>query len=268
MTTDNSSSFTASVDYLTVTTMNNKASAKLMSSLFSTLTPQFIAEAPKKRWHFMGYEGYSIEGVRYGINLDRAIVMLSGQNASALWQKVAPSRTRCTRIDLAVTVTLPEVDTSIAALAYEKVLVDGLRRGTLISNSRGGSTLYVGSRSSEQYGRLYDKSSEQGGKAGKEWRYEVECKKPKSESVLVGLLDAGHPSTWITSYVWQWFWSRGIEPLFSTAIKMNAIENIARVTSTESTLAWLSTSVRPSVQRLMQAGKEEQVYVALGLPLK
>jgi DNA relaxase NicK len=254
------------VDYLTVTTTTEKASATLLHDLYDLLGQRQMYSNPSRTWRFMGYSGLAFEGVRYGLRGQEAIVMLSGEKAAELWFKVAPNRQRCTRIDLAVTVELAVEDKEVATRAYEAAVDNSSVTSSLVSSSQGGSTVYVGSRHSQFMGRLYDKGSEEGMPAGWIWRYEVECKKPASEAIVSQLLTELNPSEWIASYVSRFFQSRAIIPLFEATNVECAIEIQAKVTSEAKQLEWLRSQVRPTVGRLCVMGLEDEVRAALNLP--
>lgn len=255
----------ATVDYLTVTTKTSEESMAMIDQLYKLLTPEFVTRETNKPWSFKGFHGRSYPGVRFGLREDAAIIMLSGPFAALFWGQISPYRSKCTRIDLAVTVTLPLADTQVAQRAYMLGGEARARNLTFVSNSRGGSTTYLGSRFSETYARLYDKSAERGDEPGKVWRYEVETKKPKSEAYLSELLRQNSPSLWIAAYVHTYFLTRGIVPLFSASNIDTAIEIEARVTSKDKQLAWLAGQVKPTVAKLIIAGFEEDARLALGL---
>lgn len=257
----------AAVDYLTVVTRSEKAAAQMIDTLYKAKGKDFWVNSVNKPWKFKGFHGRAYEGVRYGLRGEEAILMLSGPTASELWAQVAPTRARCTRIDLAVTVELAGECEHLAQQAFDVDAPSGPVNRSLVLNSRGGSTMYVGSRQSMYMGRLYDKSAEQGEKPGKVWRYEVEIKKPASESLLIQLLETPEPAQYINSYVYTWFLTRGIKPLWTAKDWEGAIEIEAKVESPDKSLAWLTSQVRPTVARLIIAGKELEVREALGLPL-
>jgi DNA relaxase NicK len=141
---------------------------------------------------------------------------------------------------------------------------------TQFLNSKGGATLYVGSRHSQFCGRFYDKGIESGqAAAGKILRYEVEIKKPASTkvaSVLLGDILAGEASQEeITKYVFHWFMDRGVTPLFKAVGSPYAIEIGAKLeTTNERKLRWLRTQVAPTVVRLLECGLREEISAALG----
>jgi DNA relaxase NicK len=215
----------------------------------------------------MGYHGKSISGIRYGLRRDEAICILSGAVAGEVWRLIAPARSRCTRIDLAVTVELAKADQYVASRAYAQSLELGQATASHIVNSAGGATTYVGSRTSRFFGRLYDKGAELGEQPYTSWRYEVECKKPASEAIVSALLDQKAPGKWISSYVFDWFSTRGIQPIFHAANAHDAIEISASISSVDKTFQWLTTQVRPTIGRLIIGGYEDEVREALQLPL-
>lgn len=254
------------VDYLTVTTKTRENSNAILSVLSQQLGKEVTESTVLRTWHFMGFDGHSHNGARWGSRGTEAIVILSGNRACEMWYPISKMRQKCTRIDLAVTVELEDPNRDIAVSAYRNIEQNTGRRSALIQNSWGGTTCYVGSRQSMYFGRLYDKGAEQKGQVGKLWRYEVECKKPASETVCTQLLIGGDPPFNITAFVFDWFQNRGILPVFTRTNGHSAIEIEARISSTERSLQWLTTYVQPTVEKLMREGYESEVRMALGLP--
>src|SRR3989304_5980210 len=127
-----------------------------------------------------------IRNLRWGMRTDGCIMMLSGQDAAINWLPALALAQNVTRLDLAVTVSLADPITDVAKRAYAWVLTDPhscpgkKRKYSYVENSSGGQTVYIGSRASDQFGRLYDKGCESAKDAcappGLLWRYEVEFK--------------------------------------------------------------------------------------------
>lgn len=259
-------SLKASVDYVTCTTKTREASDVLVKRLYDAIGEDYLIGQRRTPWRFKGYHGQSLEGCRYGLRGDEAIVILSGNTAGRLWSEITPVATNVTRLDLAVTLALKSSDEAFAINQYH-----ALRAGTngltnsLVVNTRGGSTLYVGSRQSRFYGRLYDKGAEQGGQKGKVWRWEVEVKKPVSKLVVAQLLKEKDPAAYIVEYVSNWFLTRGVECVTISTNLVSVMEISSTVQSPEKTLLWLTTQVKPSVQRLLIDGRRKEVIEALGL---
>lgn len=256
----------AAIDYLTVTTKTDVETAVLLSELLSLKSATELYKLPNYPWSFKGFKGRAFEGMRYGVRGEEGIVMLSGETCQHLWEKVAPLRSKCTRIDMAVTITLADRDIHVAQDAYTEFVEASTGVGSIVTSSKGGSTAYVGSRQSQFMGRIYDKGAEQAGEVGMIWRYELECKKPQSEAIVARLLQTEDVSAFIFSYVSRWFESRGISPRWLATGVYDAIELQAEVSTPNKQLEWLRTQVRPTVGKLINAGLEESVREALALP--
>ncbi|MGI9251403.1 MAG: replication initiation factor domain-containing protein [Pseudohongiellaceae bacterium] len=185
---------------------------------------------------------------------------------------VAPTAKRISRVDLAVTVELPKPDPRLAQRGWDKNATATERQYAMIQNSKNGKTLYVGSRQSDQYGRLYDKGvKDLGREPGEVWRYEIELKsKPKNMALLQSMYDRwrlhGIDSADVTQYVHQWFAVRGVSPKFSARGKgMPRPDLEATVMTAEKKLRWLSQQVRPTITALIDAGLGDAAIRALGL---
>lgn len=255
----------ASVDYLTATSNNDKATANLLHQLYDCLGPDRLHEYTWRPWRFKGFSGRSTEGVRYGVRGEEGIAILSGSRAAAHWAEIAGLATNITRIDLALTVEFDVPMPHLAREFYREAMESGNANYGYVTSTRGGSTLYVGSRTSQFYGRLYDKSAEQGEESGKVWRWEVEVKKPKAKMAISTLIDQESPAEWIHNYIHAWFTMRGIECPQPGLYLDTALEIGAIVKTTDKTIAWLRSQVKPAVHKLITSGFRDQVQEALGL---
>lgn len=266
----------AGIDWLTVTAKETDTRFRLFNEalyLKNELKEEGDEVLP---WKFKGYAGYKVGSLRWGTREDSDIAILSGLDAYSNWGRFGRAATNCTRIDLAVTTTLVEPWKNLAEAYYSwheggNGQPDVPNLGfTLIKNTDGGETIYVGSRKSQQFGRIYDKGAEQKNSAltGFQWRYEVEYKKPMAGPVLTALLQCEEGQDLpekMRSTVHNWFARRDCPPVFSDAGPMIEIETEARVTSDEVKLWWLSSQVCPSVKFLIERGRLEDVVKALGL---
>lgn len=255
-----------SVDYLTITAQGTEESEKLVTAMYDfelSATGHYPMSEP---WFFKGFRGYRWEGVAIGKRkANEALVQLSGSKADEYYQRLHPLCSNCTRIDLAATCSIKEQDRSVGLRAYNETSGSAKIKTTLIVNNRGGSTYYTGSRTSRYYGRIYDKSAESNGEPGLIWRYEVEVKKPASKLVYDQLLDSQAPKDLIREHVFQFFAKRGIAPLFDATDTERAIQIPRNLTSDDKVLQWMNRQVSPAVRRLIESGREDDVYKALGL---
>jgi len=275
---------TSSVDYLTITVSNSDKSVLLMQEAQRLKVDLEECGWKVRKWGMQGYGGYSIAGLRWGMRTDGCIMMLSGQDAAINWLPALALAQNVTRLDLAVTVSLADPITDVAKRAYAWVLTDPhscpgkKRKYSYVENSSGGQTVYIGSRASDQFGRLYDKGCESARDAcappGLLWRYEVEFKAYRAKKLArqmentarKGLASVGEE---ITNLVHTWFLARGIRPLYTTQDHLGewVLELEARITDDDCSLNWLTLQVRPTVDRLRDRGRSAEVFEALGITI-
>jgi len=272
---------TAAVDWLTVTSKGSHQKIKMFDYAREELENLKRQGNVAKPWKFKGYEGWSCASFRWGTREDSDIAMLSGGEAQRGFLSLLEITDHATRVDLAVTVTLAEPLKDIALEAYVKLLKDiesgavTTRKCSIVQGNDGGQTLYVGSRISDQLGRLYDKGIEsiereqESIPQGKIWRYEVEFKQERARRVVSQLRkftpkDKIHEG--IGQTVLVWYEVRGITTLMKQADYLPfSTEVSATISDDEKTLRWLSHGVSPAVKRLIARGKGKEVLWALGL---
>lgn len=272
---------TASVDWLTVTARDPGHQELLVAESRRLLDLLKDAGNVQRPWSFKGYNGWSCASFRYGARDDGMIVMMSGSAADLNWPVMLAWCDNVSRIDLAVTITLAEPEKDVARKAYNFLTLGGARAGnqprklSFIENNHGGQTFYLGSRASDQYGRLYDKGREKNHGAdipqGRIWRYEVEFKQYRAMRVATQLLDAARREElpvrdYIAATTYKWYLSRGVKPIWDADEDLAFhMEVYAKLTDDDVSLRWLSTQVSPTVRRLIRVGKGDDVLQALGL---
>jgi DNA relaxase NicK len=224
-----------------------------------------------------GYHGKSSGGVRFGVRHDGCILVLSSAAAAAHTVESIPLADNVSRIDLQVTCFDASQQAERAHLAYYSMLEAPRRRGrppsaSLRLNSRGGQTLYAGSRSSDRVGRLYDKGIEQKtAPAGAYWRYEVEYKREQAMQLAAAAIERQLDDAIIAALVVDYFAQRGIpapachEDIAAVLDGHRATLEFDGLTDADRTIRWLNDCVRQSVARLIQSGRLADVVRALGL---
>lgn len=262
------------IDWLTMTSEDRKT-GEAWWALFERYKSEVTdTDGHPKEFQNRWYQGWKVGQVSWGFHKDRGwIFVASGEAANAIWEEALPARHRVTRVDLACDVLLSEV-TEYAKHSFtllQQANSNMKRNYSLIENNKGGTTLYVGSRNSAQFGRLYDKGLQSGRQdLGLSWRYEVEFKRPLADAIMQGFASA-HPdkrSVAIIDTVMQWFESRGVlVPMDGDRQQMITTTVQKRVTTFDRKLAWLRTQVRPSVKELVEAGLGGKVIDALMLPV-
>lgn len=261
---------TASCDWMTRTFSNNKIRA-FVEQDFRDRAAVLRAEGHETAaWSWMGYEGESLGGMSWGRRDDTDILRCSGGTAERMFDTFAHYQGNCSRLDVALTLRWPTPERHVASQAYTRLVSqsDATKRRlySLITNSHGGETLYVGSRSSDQFGRLYDKDAEQKlARISCRWRYEVEFKADRAAKVLELLQDSRQRGIMYLGIVRGFFEPRGVKlPPLADEQEIK-VEVIAPPRQVDQQLAWLRDQVRPVVGRLKRLGFEASVIEALRL---
>lgn len=263
----------AEIDWLTATTDCDKVGFEWW------LAFKDLSAGHYQDWRNRWYQGARADGYRWGWSEKQGYIFIStGSTTPACFYRIAPASRNVSRLDLSVTVELAKANQGLARDSMPPKPT-GPRNYTLISGTKPGETLYVGSRTSSQFGRLYDKGAESGQQEeGKLWRYEVELKSPRSKIVsdlLLTWMDGeavlSHPSSSlavaekIIPFVYDWFDEREVKPVFDREGKNELVVQIGRgVTTDQKKIEWLTSQVRPTVQDFLSRGLEERLAEALG----
>jgi hypothetical protein len=218
-----------------------------------------------------GFALSCIAGVQYGKAKDGWMVVLSGEMAAAYWMPFAAYAKNVTRIDLQTTIFYEQDDCNRVQSTYDRAWKDGSKKTrnamTIILNGKKGDTLYYGSRSSAQFGRIYDKYRQQklSPSFKNAFRFEVEYKKPLSGQIVKWMLDELPDSEQISARVLSWFAERAISvpQIWTTA--NNAIQYPKEVTPIEKKLEWLKKSVRPVYRQLVAQGFQIEADGSIGV---
>lgn len=265
------------IDYCTMTAKRGDRAEQLRDRANQLLAEQVDSGNDLKMWKLSGYRGKRSGGVAFGVRHDGCILVLSSSAAATLAYKSIPLADNVSRIDLQVTCFDASTQAERAHLGYYSMLEAPRRRGrpptaSLRLNSRGGQTLYCGSRASDKVGRLYDKGIEQKtAPAGAYWRYEVEYKRDEAARIARLSSEAKLDDALIAAFVADFFGSRGlpipacIEDLETIAAEHRATLQFDGITDSDRTLRWLNQTVAASVQRLIDSGRLADVVRALGM---
>jgi len=258
------------VDYLTVTGVESR----LPGELHSQATALFQSQAAKgnqiKAWGLAGFSGFSCGGVQIGKRDRDVIVRLSSGVAQSSWRKIYETGANCSRVDSQVTIQVAGDPTGL----IDEVLEEARDYSTSKRNKpivrwtqehTGGYTVYVGSRKSNCFGRVYDKGRES---HLREYdgcvRFEVQFQNELANIVAGRMFSAQSEIPVIVSDCRQFFRSRGIAPRwYYTA---GATYGCTRLSSdVDKNLRWLAAAVRPCLRRLMDAGYGEAAFKSLGI---
>jgi len=173
-----------------------------------------------KTCYRLGYFGWATEGFFHGQREGGSIVVASGAVAHSVYRSILNVSDHISRLDLQVTLATPQDKPNLAAQAYRCIKSGSpakvkVKNVTYIETHPQGATTNVGKRSSDSYGRIYDKATESGiGTAQSRWRYEIELKRGCAARVAALLLRAEAPTALASSLVHEWFTARGVAPIY------------------------------------------------------
>lgn len=252
-----------SVDALTLTAVGIEG--KLSMSLVIDAMGDYLDLQEKKPFKFRRAKGWTRGGVSYADELKAdssklwSILMVKGDEAEVAFTAATKlSDLKVTRLDIAVDILLTE-----QVLLLPRKLKDTYlgKFPVQLIESFTGDTLYVGSRESGMFIRIYDKSEEYAMALGLVWRFEVEFKYAKAQHIFELLKKDGVGIA--ADIVWTALRSREIpSPKIGQAVNLKARK--VSFSTAELKLAWLGRQVRPTVDYLRMIGKEEEVYRQLG----
>lgn len=267
----------SAIDWLTVTSTALNVGNRLLDTYAAYKTGK---EASRT---FYGFECLRSEtGLMWGKRPKdgRYILIAPGDLAQSIFLKLAPLPVKVTRIDLACDVWLdaPRDQVRHSARVPMSKAHESKTKTTLIrgvgggKRERVGDTLYLGSRQSQQFGRMYDKGLQQKTTTpGKWFRYEVEYKAEAARQIanVARCLKPLQFGEWIRCTVHDWFLLRAVPPLFApdTETPGTTIRSQMKQTTPEKKIAWLRTQVRPTIKYLLEQGLKNEMLDALGMSL-
>lgn len=223
-----------------------------------------------KPWSFMGFTGLKCGGIGYGEMDQMDYMRLSGPTAYSYWMQALPLSTNCSRFDVQVTVSgIAEPDEAIVKHYADTVkhYATWLRPPTvdLRLSNRTGNTMYLNTRSSARFGRIYNKHTESRSEYYRGClRYEVQFNGKLAKIVSNRILEDRDFQSGYSSRVLGFFEKAQVAiPCIMVDSRNCTVPR--RRSDVLRRLRWLDVSVRPCVQNLIEKGHAEAVLSALGL---
>lgn len=261
----------ADVDWLTVTAHTGDAATWLLTEGGAISASEVERGERIRPSNFQGYHGTLSNHCFFGFRLDGAIVRVGGKAARDNWRRLVGPGRNVTRLDLALTAKAPKDVPTLAGEYYDRLDDRPPRPGrpteyTHIRSKLGGETLYCGRRSSEQFGRVYDKHRESKGiyPVGS-WRFEVEYKGERAKQVAAYLSERADVALSTTDVATRRFEDWGISVPFDLPGNGWRPQVIDVPSDNATRFAWLETSVSTTVERLSTTYSAEEIRQALGL---
>lgn len=222
-----------------------------------------------------GYQGARTRYLFFGTRDDGCHIQVTSGMADELFPAIWRDGVHFSRIDMQTTIKYDKEIPDEAAKIYSNINrrnrdLPANKRITsrYFTSNRGGSTVYIGSGKSRQYGRIYDKYAESGEERYRHaWRYEIVLKDNLATHIAQKTpFSHDRRAQTAINYTYEWFRARGI--------RIRALSNVEWVSidtpeippsDAASKLKWLETQVAPSVRWLTERGYRDSVLAALGL---
>lgn len=227
-----------------------------------------------RRRYLLGYEGREVGPFFFGEGHEGLMFQCSSAYADSIVGACTLPGVKCTRIDYALTVWLNSYHESLAQEGERDALLkrstDRLptpRKVILYKGNGAGDTLYLGSRQSDEYGRLYDKDRESGKvEYAYAWRYETEYKGRAAQGAYSHVVGRRDRAGRILSSVVNWWSSRGVPcPVGAGDGDAVSIAAFDRTSDVDRTRLWLCSQVAPAIKRLLATTPRDQILADLGL---
>lgn len=226
-----------------------------------------------RRWN--GYEGVGAGGCFVGTREDGHYAQFSGSYADTAFDDLNRYDVHFSRIDLQVTCKYKIMPKRVAKEAYrdamsenESISSSRRRKIYIIVGSDGGDTCYVGSASSDERGRIYNKEVQSEDILyNRTWRWEVVLKNDKATSLASSVPKRGttRPEM-VANYTGYWWEKRGVSvPWLLTATPVPVCPVQTLPTDIERKLNWLKHQVRPTIEYLLTVQEKEAILELLGL---
>lgn len=259
------------VDWLTATAPSDGRDVGLLRFANDLIDGQVNLGEKVRPWQWMGYSGHQSGQVAYGTRKDGTILRLSGDVAHSEWEHAVKRAQTVTRLDFEVTCRYDPPNPTIATKALRQLMRwrQGRQRAPQVSQVQvNGETqsIYLGSRTSERYARLYDKHREtRDPRFAGCWRYEVENKGSYGANLARVLLAEPRWRGAIRDHVFQHFKRRGHIPDFSPKVDKPVLLATRQAVDRARRLKWLQDQVQGVIAGLVSQGQRREVYEALGL---
>jgi DNA relaxase NicK len=266
----------AGLDYLSLTMLNDNPNVVSWEGAALAYVTE-IAETGlepllSKR---LGSEGISIGGSFVGRRERDTIAIFSGERAIRAYDLLYRRDTHASRADVQVSYQFVVDNPNVADTARNQVKRDNAkvssarqRNATLIEDLKGGATCYIGTRKSEQFGRIYNKAAESNDpRYDRVWRYEVQLKNRIASKLLEQIASKTYtPEMHAVVFVKQWLRHRGVSVPWTGEAELIPLPKDEQLPSDiETRLTWLRMQVRPSLRSLLKYGLRDAILEALGL---
>ena len=221
----------------------------------------------------LGYYGLSAGNCFVGEREGDTLIQFTGYHADEAFDKVYRTDMHTARIDIQVTVKTVERHLDVAKTAYAAATIDNdslpaarRRKLVLVVGSDGGDTFYLGSPSSDQRGRIYNKEVQSElPEHTRCWRYETVYRNGAATSISAAIYAHPHNRARLCQTIAaSWFGKRGVDVnwFFSGVLEPMPLKKTLP-TDIEAKLRWLEVQVAPTVRYLCELGYRDTITLLL-----
>lgn len=223
----------------------------------------------------LGYVGLSAGNCFIGENQYGSFCQVTGEKAQTWFDYVYHRDCKVSRIDAQITTKLEVMDKNIAKEAYRNATLENKtlpaarrRKLWIIVGSDGGDTFYLGSTSSEQRARIYNKEVQSEDiQYTRCWRYEVVLRNELAKQFTTEYRQRGdRRPAFVVSFVSRWFGVRGVDISGLSGVEAVILPlERTRPTDIERKLEWIGTQVAPTIRYLIAEGYRDTILALLEL---
>jgi hypothetical protein len=247
----------AGIDWLTLTTTSIETKRRQWRYFNEIVAEDLSNGHSVVRSGQLGFVGTRTRHGFLGDREERQMLVVSGSRAKKAIL-LASKGDHCTRIDVQVTVHLGGEDVSAFLERQAENATRGFhargtaREPTKIYKGDKCQTVYVGSRKSDIFVRLYDKHAES---KDEEWagcvRMEVEFKGKASQALWAHVAEKGEGTMYLLQCLLAVLAKKGIDVSKVDLDRQDIVMPPPEKNRIEATIGWLASQVAPSVQRVV-----------------
>lgn len=264
----------AGIDWITMIGETRNQRDELLTVADAIQATDTLGGDVRRPWSFQGFKGWQTSRVRAGTNSNRVVIQSSGEAADTLSGLLTEASGRPTRLDVQTTHWLSSTRTDAGwrsvsvSLSESRLNSPSTRTGGAFLATDGSCLITAGRRTSERYGRVYDKGVEQrSAPPGRVWRVEVETKGGLAQRLWTDYQRAKDRRTWCFASCesqWKlleqpWPWPESSDPTCPVVAPKR------KPAPAHSLMAWLRVTVAPTIPRILTAYTVDEVIEALGL---
>lgn len=246
----------AGIDYLTLTTVSRETKLRMMRYYNGIVVDDHRLGYEAKPGGAFGFYGSRTRHALYAHKDDRSMLQVTGKAAQRSVILVAPGD-NCTRLDVQFTIYVGEENvqrylSDQASRAAAPRVIRGKRPDvTQVLKNGSCQTVYIGSRKSEIFVRLYDKYAESKDDCFRGCvRLECEFKGATSKALWAYMAREGVGTMWLLRILLQVLEERGVDIAGIDIDRQDVKRPKPSPSKEERTIGWWASQVAPSVARI------------------